>query len=330
MSEQPQDIRQWIQELISRSAKDQMHNLQRFEELVRRATAGEIDQSELRNEYLAFARQESTRYINDLTRVGLSFYNTILELNSNYNDRFFQHAFQEERVHPMTPDAEGPARKVVEMELRGTLGEHAERSFVIENQRTQDVSVSFLISEFESEDGSIYFRPPLQIAPTRFSLRPGQERMVNLKIPLLPEFFAAGKVYYALVIVSGFENLQLRLKVRADEVQESSSPQAGKSPSDRPGPTFLPVVEPQPSAQTDDLTIIKGIGPAYQRKLHETGFHSYIRLATAEKLEVEKLLGKQIAVRAARDKWGEQARLAAEADWKGLQALQKSLDRLTE
>ena len=133
MSEQPQDIRQWIQELVSRSAKDQIQNLQRLEELMRRATAGDIDQNVLRSEYLRFARQESTRYINDLTRVGLSFYNTILELNKQYNDRFFQQAYQQ----PTAPPAHGLHQvRSDRKKLRGVIvASDEERDLAVEDRR---------------------------------------------------------------------------------------------------------------------------------------------------------------------------------------------------
>jgi hypothetical protein len=77
MNKPPDDISQWIQELIKRSATDQAVSQKRFEELVRRTTRGEVSQAELRDEYLRFAQQEGLRYIRDLTRVGLGFYNTL-------------------------------------------------------------------------------------------------------------------------------------------------------------------------------------------------------------------------------------------------------------
>jgi predicted flap endonuclease-1-like 5' DNA nuclease len=325
MSEPPHEIRQWIQDLISRSAKDQIDNLQRFEELIRRVSSGDINQESVRNEYLRFARDESTRYINDLTRVGLSFYNTLLELNRQYNDRFFQHAFREDQVYPGHPGAARTEPKIVEMVLHGIVGKHAERSFVIENQRDQDISVSFLVSEFTREDGSTSFRPPLQLAPSRFNLRAGQERMVNLKVPLYPELFDAGQAYHALVVVSGFENLQLRLVVRVDDTPESRKSAQTEEPAVTFAKTFLPVDKIEPPVEPDDLTVILGIGPAYQDRLRDVGVGSYEKLAAIQPKEIGKQLGSQIAARSERYQWQDQAGLAAVGDWDGLEALRKNL-----
>jgi hypothetical protein len=78
MNDQTDDIRQFIQELLSRSATDNMRNLQRFGDMLRRVSRGDVDQETIREEFLEFARDESERYVRDLTRVGLNFYNTFL------------------------------------------------------------------------------------------------------------------------------------------------------------------------------------------------------------------------------------------------------------
>ncbi len=241
MSSNPNDLRQIIQELISRSASDQLQNLHRFEELVRQATRGDLDGTALREEYLRFAREEGLRYFNDLTRVGLSFYHSLIELNRHYNERFFEHIAAPDS--PRNGASENGSRRVriVEMELQGPLGRDARRAFVIENQRDEPVAVSFLISEFTDESGEANFRPPLQLAPARFDLNPGEERQVLLTLPLLEEFFVPGQVYSATLVASGFEGLQLHLKARASAAaSEPEQPDEPESESAK-GPVFRPV-----------------------------------------------------------------------------------------
>lgn len=254
MSSNPNDVRQWIQELIQRSATDQLHNLQRFEEMVRRASRGDIDGASLRDEYLQFAREESARYINDLTRVGLSFYNTLIELNRHYNDRFFEQVSAASRqTNGHSGEGEDELR-VVEMELHGPVGGEARRAFVIENRRAEPVSVSFLVSEFADESGQTGFRPPLQLSPARFTMEPGEERQVTLTIPLLEEFFAVGQTYTATLIASGFQNLHLHLKVRAEALVDSPNGAGDNSEGEKTGGLiFQPVDEgPQESEDGDE------------------------------------------------------------------------------
>jgi len=321
MNKPPDDIRQWIQELISRSASDQMVNQKRFEELLRLSARGDIDQATLRSEYLRFAQQEGTRYIRDLTRVGLGFYNTLLELNRQYNDRFYTHVLHEDHAgNGYAPSAQ-PALRVVDMEFRGVLGSDVTRTFAIENQRPQAVSVGFLISEFTDPAETVSFRPPLQFTPARFSLRPGEERMVTISVPLLDGFFQPGQSYAATVVVSGFEQLQLRLKVTVD------AQAAADTQPKRRSPVYLPVEEPAtpPVQPEDDLTRIKGVGPTFLQKFHQAGLKSFASLANCDQAALEHILGKNGLDRLRRQQWQEQARLAARNDWASLAALQATL-----
>jgi predicted flap endonuclease-1-like 5' DNA nuclease len=323
MREQPQDIQEWIKELISRSAKDQFYNLKRFETLIQRAYLGEIDQNNLRNEYLDFAKKESMRYVNDLIRVGLSFYNTVLDLNSRYNDRFFKQAFHEKNNNLGSTPGGKPRGKIETLELRGKLGEYAERSFTIENQSQETAEVSFLVSEFENTDGVLSFRPPVQITPPRFTLRPGEEQVINLKIPLLKEVFSSGKECQARIAVSGFENIQFLLKVSADEYG-SDATEKPKSKSARKTAVTSGEAETE-TKQRDDFTKIKGIGKVYQERLREIGIDTFTRLAQIEESEIEASLGKRMASQAKNNQWQDQAKIAAGADWDGLLRYQKSM-----
>lgn len=312
MNDQTDDIRQFIQELISRSATDNMQNLQRFGDMLRRMSRGNVDQETIREEFLEFARDESERYVRDLTRVGLNFYNTLLELNRHYNDRFFSQVFEENYRYRDVPDAEPARPRTVQMELHGPLGEEAVRSFVIENKQNEPVSVSFLVSEFTDEANTISFRPPLQLYPARFTLRPGEEHVVNLQIPLLKEFFLPGQRYSATVVVSGYDDLVMDLSVWAD----SPKPAADKAGSDIP---IREVVEtpgrekaaPAPSPP-DDLKTIQGIGPTYEKKLQQAGIKTFRDLANADEETIAAAIGSAAAQRAVREQWVAQARLAAE------------------
>lgn len=324
MSDQPDDIRQWLQELISRSASDQLDNLKRFDELLRRAARGEVDQSRLRDEYLNFSREESLRYINDLTRVGLGFYNTLLELNRHYNERFFDRVLRDRWSQNGVPPVAKREPRIISMELSATVGEVASSAFIIENHRKENVAVAFLVSDFTDESGLESFRPPLQLSPARFSLRPGEEHQVSLHIPLLPELFQVGEVYTATVVVSGFDELQLRLVVRpsaASAAQESGitiQPSRNKVPAEAAQAGASP-------APADDLARIKGIGPTYQRKLDEGGVRTFARLAAMNDQALLDLFGSQGMARARRSQWREQARLAALGEWQALEKLQAKI-----
>lgn len=83
-----------------------------------------------------------------------------------------------------------------------------------------------------------------------------------------------------------------------------------------------PGSQPAP-AQSDDLKIIEGIGPAIERLLFANGIHTFRDLADAP---IERLVGILIQAKLNRladpGTWAEQAHLAAEGKWEDLAALQ--------
>lgn len=331
MDNQPDDIRKWLQDLITRSATDQLDSLKRFEQMLNKVARGDVDQNRLREDYLNFARDESLRYINDLTRVGLGFYNSLLELNRHYNERFFDHVATDPRAQQ--PQANRSEPRIVTMDLHAPLGGEARHSFIIENHRQDPIDVSFLVSEFATETGTSqtsesikrhYIRPALQLNPPRFMLRPGEERRVDIRIPLPIDLLHPGEVYAATVVVSGFEELQLRLRLWADPAHEAGRDiQATSAYPARNGSQAWSADEENTHPLVDPLTRIRGIGPTYEKKLYEGGLYTYAELATASDALLIKLIGAGGAARAHEQQWREQARLADAGKWEAIASLQK-------
>jgi hypothetical protein len=212
MSNEPQDLGKWIQDLTIRSVTEQARAIERYRDLVQRVVRGELDEQTVREEYMNFAREETTRYISNFATLSLSYYNALLELSRAYNDRFFEHVLGTATNGNVTaPRATQPQQ--VEMELHALVGQNITSSFVIENKRTEIAEISFLISEFVGPPGTAPFRPPLQLNPPRFTLDPRGERVVTLHLPLLPELFTPGQRYTAKIIVRGYDDMELILSV---------------------------------------------------------------------------------------------------------------------
>jgi large subunit ribosomal protein L21 len=90
------------------------------------------------------------------------------------------------------------------------------------------------------------------------------------------------------------ENASLREYIRTLEdrltpmsIETSSLPQAENPPVETPAPT-------QTASEKDDLRMIKGIGPAIEKKLNNAGIHTYAALAALSREDLEKILGNQI------------------------------------
>ena len=214
MSDAAQEIGTWIQELVTRAVREQVQTTQRYGELLQRVARGEIDPKTLRAQSVRFAREETGRFARSLATLSISYFNTLLELSRTHNERFIEQvlgaATQAEKEQ-----AAPTAMRKVRVELRAPLGQEATGAFVIENRRTTAAEMSFLVSEF-SAAGAAPFRPPLQIEPPRLTLEPGEEQIITLKLPLLPELFESHKPYSARIAVSGGEAMEVLLAVRAE------------------------------------------------------------------------------------------------------------------
>ena len=85
-----------------------------------------------------------------------------------------------------------------------------------------------------------------------------------------------------------------------------------------------PLAKPD-DADFDDLTKIEGIGPKINAVLQEAGFSTYAQLAKTKVSQLRELLRAAGLSRFNPETWPEQASLAANEDWDGLNALQENL-----
>jgi hypothetical protein len=249
-SEQP-DFYKWIQDLTTRSVADQARALQRYNELMQRMLRGDMNDPQLREESARFAREESTRYASDLTQLSLSYYSALLELGRNYSDRFFdQMLYGRAPNAPAGDSAEASSKpRQVTLELQGAAGQEAAAAFVIENKRNTPAEISFLVSEFVDAAGGSPFRAPLELQPAQISLGPLEEAEVKIRLPLLGEMFLPGHQYLATVVVHGYDELELVLRVRLKPAEAAAQP--------RPGPA-RPNAGPETEAPPSNSTLTRG------------------------------------------------------------------------
>ena len=86
-------------------------------------------------------------------------------------------------------------------------------------------------------------------------------------------------------------------------------------------PEPVPVADPTPTA-TDDLTLLKGVGPKLATRLNELGVTSFAQVAALSPADAEAL-DAQLGTfqgRMARDRWVEQAGYLAKDDRAGFEA----------
>ncbi|HEX9371560.1 MAG TPA: hypothetical protein VF897_11160 [Roseiflexaceae bacterium] len=236
MTNSYEDIGQWMQDLAARSMSDQLRAAQRYNELLQRFGRGELFAPSVSAAYWRFVREEALGYARSLANLSLSYYSALDALGRAYNDRFYDQvlgAGPTDRAQPPAPATAQPAARPrqVELALHAPAGEEASRAFVLENKRAETAEISFLVSDFVDPAGAEPFRPPLQFDPPRFSMAPGAERTVTLRLRLLPDLFVPGQRYTAAVLVRGYDDLELALHVWADAPSDAAAQAGGASES---------------------------------------------------------------------------------------------------
>jgi len=108
-------------------------------------------------------------------------------------------------------------------------------------------------------------------------------------------------------------------------VSENAAPQTAQTVEQEP--TGRDEVDEKEPVEPDDLRKIEGIGPKISDILHENGIYTFAQLASTDANELRSILtsaGPRFRL-ARPTTWPQQAQLAAEGDWEGLQALQAKM-----
>ena len=94
------------------------------------------------------------------------------------------------------------------------------------------------------------------------------------------------------------ENASLRDYIRSREMQLRSKSMQRTVPPALPTETPAPRPEaPTPrtrQSEKDDLKVIKGIGPAIERKLNDAGIRTFAALSQLRASDLENILGSQV------------------------------------
>jgi hypothetical protein len=312
MADQPNDFMRSLQELITNSASDQIRASRQFNDLVQSIARGELNDREVNERVRQFLTEAASRYVNDMSQLAISFFQAMRTVNRHYSDHFYDHVKGSSSGH--APESENGTLQRVGMTLTAAVGEDIQQSFIIENRQDQARDVSFAVSEFAESGSSTSFRAPLQLQPSRFSLRPHSEQVVTMVLPLLPELFTPGKQYTGTVLVSGHENLMLSLLI---DVQASrQTPMPGSD---------LGIKIHANGNGADKLTRLKGIGPTYAEALTRVGVVDFAALAQVDEAYIQDKLGSAALRQARRFDWRGQARLAAEGNESALMELKAHL-----
>ena len=224
MAEEPVDLTAWLEELTARSVNEQVQSIHRYNQLLQKVASGNLDPMKVREEYIRFATEESIRYQRNLSAISLGYFNSLMDLNREFGERFFKKVLEEAEANP-------PGSKEVlraDLKMHGKQGDTLRAAFLIDNKHMTPLDVSFRVSEFRGE-GADPFRPPLRVTPANVKLATKQEQRIDLELPLLPDLFQEGRMYTATIEVLG-QNCELLLEVTVDRTEPPAPEPKPKKP----------------------------------------------------------------------------------------------------
>jgi hypothetical protein len=232
------DLMNWFQALSTYATEQSARGIARHQRLVDRVSAGEIQASQVQEQGRRYLEAHAPQLLSEVMDLGLTFVERLQQSSSTFSDGLY------DRV--LGPDAERAAPEPpICIDLRGSSGSVVSAEIVVENTRAEAADVMCRASEFAARAFGRRFRSPLEIVPSRFTLAPGEQRDVALRLTLDPSLFAPGADYVATLQISGANERELivQLLAHADPVADRHSA-AGSPGSSVPKPP----VDPPPSA----------------------------------------------------------------------------------
>jgi hypothetical protein len=211
---EPNDLRRLAENLTARALADQAEITRRYQALLERVGAGEIDPIRLRAEYNELVQERSAQLMSELTALGAEYYRAILDLNRKYVEDLLDQ-LGAGRVGGATTaahdDAGAPTTAHGEISMSGGVGEVATASFVVENPEDAPGEVRFFVSDVVDEGGNSC--GTIEVEPAQLWLAAGESAEVNARVNLVPERFEAGGRYEGKILARGTRDFEVTVHV---------------------------------------------------------------------------------------------------------------------
>ena len=163
----------------------------------------------MRAEYDRLLSEQSARFAQDLTTLGVDYYRAILELNRTYVEQLLDRLDADRAPTDEANRAQVPDTTI---SISGRLGETLTTTFVVENPEAEPARVTFFLAEVVSDD-NLAFRGAIDVQPPCLDLAGGDEQRVTLSLELDSERFVAGHSYRTQVLVRGVREFVLLIEI---------------------------------------------------------------------------------------------------------------------
>ncbi|HET6414105.1 MAG TPA: hypothetical protein VFG53_18750 [Anaeromyxobacter sp.] len=222
MNETPPPIWKSMQDFATRVANEQSRLWQDYLDTVfprtreqRGAASPSRPSAAVAGDVLSDAGERTARLFRDFSDLTVRYYRGLFEAGRSYAEAMAQ-AF--------TKGGGVVAGKGSTLEMDARVGQEAAASFFVENRREGAMKVELEVSPFSAIPGPDAFDAGLVIEPPHFTLGPGEERRVTLRLPLDGARFKAGTTYLATLASKGDPEVRLLLRVNVHEPKDAAAP----------------------------------------------------------------------------------------------------------
>jgi hypothetical protein len=195
---------------------------QRYAKVMGDASSGKWNIDDLQKRFTQFVQTEGTEYTRKCMQCNIDYYMGLMNAGLEFSNQMFDSVFSPAAAKPAEkqPSAEEAvsarkqetSRTRTEIHFVGKHGDMPKQAFVVANKQSQDVEVSFEISEFVSEDGKSKNRIAVLFKPEHFVLKQGEEQVVECQMTI-DETLSSEQQHAAIARVVGFPDMLLRLIV---------------------------------------------------------------------------------------------------------------------
>ena len=203
------DLTNWFQSLATYAAEQSARGMARHQQLVEKISSGEISSARVQEHGRRFLEDQAPQLLGDVMELGLDFVARLQHSSASLADGLYDRVLGAEAQadsHPDTP---------ICVDLRGPLGATASACIVVENTRSVPAEVACRVSPFAPRSGGERFQPVLEIEPSRFTLPPGGQHDVDVRLTLDQTRFAPGTDYAATMLIAGVGERELIVQLMA-------------------------------------------------------------------------------------------------------------------
>lgn len=189
------DVTTWFQALSKYAAEQSARGIARHQRLVERIGAGEVTAKQVQEHGQQYLAAQAPRFIDEVVELGMTFTSRMQQSTTTLADGLY------DRILGPDPDGLSPRTPPLVVDLRGAAGSTVTAEIVVENTRSEAAAVACHLSEFVSREHAAV--PVGDVAPSRFTLAPGESRDVVVTVPLDEDRFVPHVDYFGLLRVAG-------------------------------------------------------------------------------------------------------------------------------